>query len=137
MVWVKLDDHIDQHPKIAALDDHAFALFVCGLAYCNRNETDGFIPNMVGLGQLRYCDGNPVPSIRQLERGGLWVQVAGGWQVHDYAQYQPTKQQIEEERAAKQAAGRAGGQAAARARAAAAALAPAIANGQAHAQAKS
>jgi len=98
MVWVRIDDHFDEHPKVAQLDDHAFALFVCGLTYCNRNLTDGFIPSMVGHGQLRFCDGNPVPAIRQLENVGMWVKVPGGWQVHDFPQYQPSKEAVLKER---------------------------------------
>lgn len=98
MPWVKIDDAIGEHPKIAALDDHAFALFITGLAYCNRNLTDGFIPSDVGYGQLRYCDGNCVPAIRQLEDIGLWITCDGGWKVHDFHDYQPSRRQILKER---------------------------------------
>jgi hypothetical protein len=98
MPWVRLDDHIDENPKIASLDDHAFALFVCGLAYCNRNLTDGFIPNQVGLGGLRFCDGNTTPAIRQLEESGMWIEVVGGWKVHDYHKYQPRRSAVLRER---------------------------------------
>lgn len=117
MVWVRLDDNISEHPKIAALDDHAFSLFVAGLAYCNRNMTDGFIPSHVGIGQLRYSNGNTIPAIRQLEEIGLWQEEDGGWRVHDYDDYQPSKAQVEAERAQKKAAGKAGGLARAKARA--------------------
>lgn len=99
MPWVKLDDHFDEHPKIARLDDHALALFVCGLAYCNRNLTDGFIPSQVGLGQLRFCDGNTTPAIRQLETVGMWEKKDGGWQVHDFPEYQPSREAVLKERA--------------------------------------
>jgi len=128
MVWVRIDDHFDEHPKIATLDDHAFALFVSGLAYCNRNMTDGFIPTPVGLGKLRWCDGKSKKVAAALEQAGLWIPVEGGWTVHDYDDYQPTKEQIEAERAKKQAAGQAGGQASAQARASA--------NGRTRGQAK-
>lgn len=133
MVWVRIDDHFDEHPKIVGLDDHAFALFVSGLAYCNRNLTDGFIPTGVGLGKLRYCGGKQKSAASGLVTAGLWAVVDGGWQVHDFGEYQPTKQQVEDERAKKQAAGQAGGQASAQARAAASAQP----NGVAGAQAKS
>lgn len=145
MVWVKLDDAIGEHPKIAGISDSAFALFVTGLAYCNRNLTDGFIPSPVGFGQLRYCDGNAVPSIRELEEVGLWHPKRGGWMVHDFAEYQPTKAAVLAEKEAKSRAGRAGGLARARAGFVAPAKAPAQtdakapakAPAQAHAQAES
>ena len=44
MAWVRLDDHFDQHPKIAEVGPLGIALWAAGLAYCNRNRTDGFIP---------------------------------------------------------------------------------------------
>ena len=113
MAWVRLDDHIDEHPKIVTLDDHAFALFIRGLAYCNRNLTDGFIPAVVAKQKM----GARNSSIAALESVGLWESVAGGWQVHDYSVYQPTKQQVEDDRSKKQAAGQAGGRASAKARA--------------------
>jgi hypothetical protein len=100
MGWVKLDDAVGEHPKIASLSDTAFALWVAGLAYCNRNLTDGFIPENVGYGQLRYCGGNTVPFVRELESAGLWDPILGGWQVHDFTEYQPTKAQILAEREA-------------------------------------
>lgn len=100
MPWVKLDDHFDQHPKVAQLSDSAFALFVAGLAYCNRSLTDGFIPSRVGLGQLRWADGNTAPPIRELEEVGLWEPVDGGWQVHDYDDYQPSRESVLAEREA-------------------------------------
>lgn len=98
MTWVRLDDSFPEHPKIARLGDTALAMFVVGLAYCNRNLTDGFIPNQVGLGQLRYCDGNPVPAIRELEKVGCWDKVPGGWQVHDYFDYQPSRESVLKDR---------------------------------------
>lgn len=100
MTWVKIDDAIGENPKIARLSDSAFALYIAGLAYCNRNLTDGFIPSMVGIGQLRWCDGNAIPPIRELEGGNLWEIVDGGWMVHDYPVYQPPKEQVLAEREA-------------------------------------
>lgn len=112
-----MDDHFDEHPKIASLSDSAFSLWVSSLAYSNRNLTDGFIPSLVGLGKLRFCGGNTVPTIRELEAAGLWEPCEGGWRIHDYLDFQPSKQEVLEERAKKQAAGQAGGIASAKARA--------------------
>lgn len=100
MTWVRIDDHFDEHPKIAALSDAAVAVFVAGLAYCNRNLTDGFIPSAIGLGKLRFCDGNPIPVLRELEASGMFEECEGGWHIHDYLDYQPTREQVLEERAA-------------------------------------
>lgn len=98
MVWVKLDDHFDEHPKIAQVDNDALALWVCGLAYCNRNLTDGFIPKQVALGQLRFCEKSTVEAIKQLVDAGLWAQERGGFRIHDYLTYQKSRETVLAER---------------------------------------
>ncbi len=123
MTWVKLDDHFDEHPKIAALSDSAMALWVTSIAYSNRNLTDGFVPHQIGVGGLRYCDGNTIPPIRELEHWGLWEEVEGGWLIHDFFEFQPSRAQVEEQHRQKVAAGQAGGRASAQARASASAQA--------------
>lgn len=144
MVWVRLDDHFDENPKIAAVGPLGLALWTVGLAYCNRNLTDGFIPFNVANGLLswEYLDpqddtgrrkrwkvsvssgmvGDDVSSERVIDLlvyAGLWEwdDDRGGYYIHDYDHFQPTRAEVEAERLAKQAAGRAGGQASALARA--------------------
>ena len=54
MVWVRLDDHFDQNPKIASVGPAGIAMWVCGIAYCNRNLTDGFIPWAVARNLISF-----------------------------------------------------------------------------------
>jgi DnaD/phage-associated family protein len=145
MVWVKLDDHFDEHPKIVSVGPLGMALWVTGLAYCNRNLTDGFIPTAIALrmltlefphpededectvllggsrgddsdGQIGFIpDRYFVPNM--LVAAGLWERVSGGYRVHDFTEYQPSKAEVQAEREQKRAAGKAGGQASAQARA--------------------
>ena len=44
MPWVRIDDGYADHPKMAAVGPLGQALWLAGLAYCNRYLTDGFIP---------------------------------------------------------------------------------------------
>jgi hypothetical protein len=44
MTWIKLDDQIADHPKIVKAGPLASWLYICGLTYCARFLTDGFIP---------------------------------------------------------------------------------------------
>lgn len=149
MPWIRIDDHFDEHPKLAAAGPLGWAMWLAGLAYCNRNLTDGFIPwsiagNLVSwdyldaTGPTRIYIGGPdsvseegaVSSeyvIVVLCNVGLWDKVTGGYRVHDFDQYQPTKAVIMAERAKKVAAGTAGGVATATARAQALATAPDVA----------
>lgn len=122
MAWVRLDDSFAQHPKVMAAGPLALAMQVAGLCYCNRNLTDGFIPwavartllswEMLGPDQERYrisvtddthteeIDSDYV--IKRLVETGLWEEVPGGYQIHDYLQYQPSKAKVMAERAAAQ-----------------------------------
>src|SRR3972149_6647508 len=120
---------------------------VAGLCYCNRNLTNGFVPWAVARtlvtwefleppdddGERRICEvgvtsgmaGDTVDAeyvIRLMLQTGMWVEVPGGYTIHDYTDYQPSREQVEAERNAKVAAGRAGGIATAAARAVAPAL---------------
>lgn len=139
MPWVRIDDHFNEHPKLAAAGPLAWALWLAGLAYCNRNLTDGFIPwstagslvswdfldkdgaNRIYVGTNEHVDerGDVTSDyvIALLVDSGIWDTAVGGYRVHDYADYQPTKAQVIAEREAKVAAGRAGGRATALARA--------------------
>lgn len=116
MVWVRLEDDYRDHPKMEGVDAHAELLWIRGLAYANRFRTDGFVPPSVvtRLGQdlsgivlelsrnwsepVRRIYGRPLAN--RLVRAGLWLPVEGGWMIHDYCDYQPTKAELAE-RAAK------------------------------------
>lgn len=138
MPWVRVDDHFPDHPKLARVGPLGWALWMAGLAYSNRNLTDGFIPWGVAsrLVSWEYLDGDTPKRIfvgrhdmvseegavtnelviALLVDAGIWDQSIDGYLIHDYGDYQPTKAQVLAERAAKQAAGRAGGLASAAAR---------------------
>jgi hypothetical protein len=139
---VKLDDEFPDHPKVVLAGPLAGWLHVCGICYCNRHLTDGFIPRaaahrlanfehvgLTGTDDALVAVGEAV-DCKQLAAvlcdAGIWEEVAGGYRIHDYLDYQPSKADIEEIRRQKQAAGRAGGIAAAKARAGARAMAPVI-----------
>jgi hypothetical protein len=53
MAWVKLDDTVHEHPKMLKAGPAASWFWVCGIAYCQRQLTDGFIPEkalpMIGV----------------------------------------------------------------------------------------
>lgn len=156
MPWIKVDDHYNEHRKFADAGPLGHALWLAGMAYCNRNLTDGHIPWGVARNLLSWeflgppenglatiyrvavvspddrgdDDFEVIDSVWVLDilvRVGLWERDGFGYYVHDYEKYQPTKEQVETDRAAKVAAGQAGGIAAARARARAAAIADGVA----------
>lgn len=123
MTWVKLDDHFDEHPKLAQAGPLGMALQVAALCYCNRNLTDGFVPRSVAsrLLSLETSDANGKPMklaatweaelfgggweieaehvVDRMLESGLWDQAPGGYTIHDYHEFQPSKAEVMAERA--------------------------------------
>lgn len=104
MTWVRLEDGFADHPKIVAVGPEGMALYVAGLCYSNRYLTDGFIPQA----QVPKLIGTQEPTSK-LVKQGLWEIVEGGYQIHDYDEYQPSRDDILEIRKARSEAGRKGG----------------------------
>ena len=88
--WVRLDCAFPRNHKVLALllergGDRAVLRYTFALTYCGEQGTDGFIP--------REC----LPMIHSNKRdmaalvaAGMLVEIAGGWQIPDWAEYQPT-----------------------------------------------
>jgi hypothetical protein len=97
MAWVRLDDNFADHPKIIALSDTAFRLFITGLCYANRQLTDGLIPYQI---VSAWVGDNPFKPSDELEDQELWQRVDKGFLIRSYSEYQPTKSEIEKKREA-------------------------------------
>jgi len=90
MAWVKFDDGFPEHPKIIGLSDAAFRLHVEAVSYCNRQLTDGLVLAVV-LPRITSAR-HPVKVAAELVSAGVWEATEGGWWIHDYLDYQPSKQ---------------------------------------------
>lgn len=97
MPWVKLDDQIMRNPKVRAVSRDAFALHVAGLCYAATALTDGRIPDrdlpLVAAEALA-----PEASAGELGEVGIWDRTDDGWQIHDYLDYQPSRDDVLAER---------------------------------------
>lgn len=143
MSWVRIDDQFPMHPKIVTAGPLAEVLQERAACYASRQLTDGFIPFavlpllLVGFERL-FFDGKPAldydwPGLMMSIRVpgcdvGLWEKTDGGWLVHDYLDYNPSRYDIEQLRKTKSRAGRSGGLAKGKARAKARANAKVKAN---------
>ena len=120
---IALDDNIEDHPKFVSLSDAAFALWVRCIGYCRRNLTDGYVPEQAARARIRSGKAEKViaelcsPPAGLPNGNPLWLKVLGGYQVHDYLEWNPSKEQVEERREQKRAAASRGGQASGRTRA--------------------
>lgn len=98
MPWTKIDDQFYDHPKVVAAGPLGVALFVCSLSYCARHLTDGFITATQAKRLIDVED--PLEVAEQLVAVGLWERRDGGYQVHDYLEYNPSAAQVKAQRAA-------------------------------------
>lgn len=96
MTWFKVDDSFYDHPKVFDASDAAVALWTRAGSWAARNLTDGFVPS----GLLARLSGDPVTAAKELVDRGLWKRTRGGFQFHDWAEYQPSKERVESDRKA-------------------------------------
>lgn len=128
MSWVRIDDHFDEHPKLAKVGPIGWGVWLGMIAYCNRNLTDGFVPIDVaeGIGgrwrvRRQTEDGRMAVETIGISSGmsgtdmttewvidllvdaGLLEAVEDGYRLHDYLDYQPAKATIAHERSGSKA----------------------------------
>jgi hypothetical protein len=89
--WVRLDATFPHNQKVLDLAEQgrwrAITAYVCGLAYAGSQGTDGWIPSSaLHLIHARRAEA------AQLVEVALWVPRPGGWDIHDWTQYQPTSE---------------------------------------------
>lgn len=92
MGWVALDDGFFANPKILEVGHAGAGLYAMALSYCGKYLTDGFVP-------AGWLNGHPKALASKLTTAKLWAEVEGGFQIEDYADHNPTKQQVEERKA--------------------------------------
>jgi hypothetical protein len=99
-MWVKLDDELYSHPKLAIAgrligkNGGAIALgfYAASLIFANKHLTDGFLAEDVLL-NFPHAD-QPLVVAGALARAGLFEKVKGGFQIHDYHEYNPAASAI-------------------------------------------
>lgn len=101
-MWVKLDDAFASHPKVLAISDRGLRSFVASLCHAARYLTDGRVSDAV----LNTIAAQDVRA--ELVTVGLWEEAAGGIQIHDYLDYNPSRPRVEAERRRKSEGGKRG-----------------------------
>lgn len=94
MPWFKIDDQSTFNPKVMRAGNAAFGAWVRMGAYCNAQLTDGFIPEQMA---------RMIATARELDSmtaAGIAHKVDGGYRIHDYLEYQPSKEEVTSEREA-------------------------------------
>ena len=106
-----LDDRLPTHPKIlkagALLGNggasRALHLYVLGLTYARAHLTDGFIPFEFILSCGVVSKSSLCAQALASRHVGLWRKVYGGYQIHDYHDWNPKASTVKEKREADRA----------------------------------
>lgn len=98
MPWVRFDDDFPNHWKIEPLSDAAYRLHTTAIFWGAKQLTDGYLPeNRLDLIAPRRMK-RPQKYVAELVAAGVWEPVEGGWKLHDYLDYQPSKAQVKADR---------------------------------------
>src|SRR3990167_2110813 len=108
MAWIKVESSVARNRKFVKAGPAPSWLWLCGLAYCQEGLTDGFIPTEA-LSFLGVKPARPLASPLVLAR--LWVDVDGGWQVHDYLEHNKPASEVRRIQGERKVAGIHGGKA--------------------------
>ena len=93
MSWVRIDDQFGTHYKFRETSSQAIKFYIAALCYCARHLTDGQIdvkrvPH--DSDTVRYTK-----VTQELHEAGLLDQLAdGSFWVHDYLQYNPSRENV-------------------------------------------
>jgi len=96
VAWFNVDDSFYDHPKAWDAPDCALALWVRAGSWSSRNLTDGFVPT--GM-PARFC-GDHETAVRELLDRGLWIRTKGGYQFHDWTDWNSSKEAVKAKRTA-------------------------------------
>lgn len=93
MPWFKVDDTLALHHKAVAAGNAAMGLWVRAGSWSMQTLSDGFIPDVIVAALGNHS------QAKKLVSAGLWDRLETGYAFHDWSERQPTKVDVERERA--------------------------------------
>lgn len=102
--WMRLDDGAPTNIKIQKLSDSAFRLWIKGLCYCQQHLTDGAIPTeALGPMEAKRKDIDQLCTSLAPGKGPLWEVTDDGYAVHDYLDWNDSREDVTSKREAAKA----------------------------------
>lgn len=98
MAWLRMDDRVRTHPKIVKAGPLAGWLWFCGVCYCREHLTDGVIQDGM-IPTLAPGLTSAKKHAQTLVDVELWHRIDGGYQVHDFLHWNPSRAEVEANRA--------------------------------------
>lgn len=92
MPWGRLDDGLYDHPKLDELGRDrlpAIGLWALAISWCNRRLTDGDVPG----DRIRILGGSKALADR-LVSAGLFDAAGGDYRVHDFLQFNDSREDV-------------------------------------------
>lgn len=110
MAWVRIDDHLHSNPKLNyvwTLENASVGAYLFALSFSAAHLTDGavdkkFVQTLFPRSPRRYRR-----TVDALVEARLWVPDGDGWQIHDYLDYNDSRELITERRRRREAKRRA------------------------------
>lgn len=111
MTWFKLAGEGCFHAKVLAAKNDAYGAWCRAGQWSSEHLTEGRITRDVALAIAPVSVWNRLRDAKAGSEHGLVEEIEGGWQIHDYLDWNPTAEQALAKRAARAEAGRKGGEA--------------------------
>lgn len=94
MGWAKFDDQYATHPKLVG-DLEARGLDAAGICQCAKDLTDGFVSDTTMLPLIAAGARQPHAIAMRLVLRGRWTRddERGGYWIHDYLDFNPSREQ--------------------------------------------
>ena len=102
MTWVRIDDDLFSHPKFADAWDRepaSLGLWLVSASYSGRHLLDGCVPRRF-VSQWFKTTKREHRATQALVSARLWAPNGDGWEIHDWADYNPSRDRILERRRA-------------------------------------
>jgi hypothetical protein len=100
MTWAKIDDQFHGHRKAKrAWKGHARALglHLLAISYCAGHLTDGLVDDE--FVEEKLPGGRERGQVTQaLVDAGLWRRVGDGWEINDWLEYNPSREEVVDRR---------------------------------------
>lgn len=113
-MWFKVDDQLAFNAKVVAAGNEAMGLWVRAGSWSAAQLTNGFVPEHMAIAMANgmasaMANGMAKPcGADALVMAGLWDEVDGGYQFHDWAEFQPSAEAEKEKRKNRSLAGQKG-----------------------------
>jgi len=100
-MWARIEDTYHENPKVLSVSHAARWMHVASITWCSKYLTDGVIPRRMAW-RLGAEDETSTPNqwIDELLRAGLWEKHGDDYLVHDFLEYNPSREEVLERRRA-------------------------------------